>query len=359
LKKLDWYIIRKFIATFFFAILILAIIACVIDYSEKLQSFNKNKAPWASIFNYYKNFVPHISALLYPLFIFIATIFFTSKLAYKTEIVAMLATGMSFNRFLRPYFIGAGLLGALALLSNHWIVPVANKSRLEFEDRYVHEKIMSSDRNVHMQLTPELLIYIESYDYASNNGYHFTAEKIKGTMLLEKLMADHVTYDSAKKMWKMYQVYIRTNDSVKEGLQMIPEIYAEYPFTPKDLRENADVKEALTTPQLDRYIARQQLHGNDNLNIYFVEKHRRTAQPFAGFILSIIGACIASRKIRGGSGFHLALGIAISAVYMLCLQFTTTFSTKSGMDPLIAVWIPNMVAAIAAVFVYRRQAAGR
>jgi lipopolysaccharide export system permease protein len=311
------------------------------------------------VLNYYKNFIPHISALLYPLFIFIATIFFTSKLAYKSEIVAMLATGMSFNRFLRPYFIGAGFLGGLALLANHWIVPIANKSRLAFEDKYVHERIYSSDRNVHMQLTPNLLVYIESYDYASNNGYHFTAEKINGTRLEEKLMADHVSYDSAKKMWRLYSVVIRKNDSVKESLQSVGEMMADYPFTPKDLKEDADVKEALTTPQLDRFIERQRLHGNNNLNIYYVEKHRRTAQPFAGFILCIIGACIASRKIRGGSGFHLALGIAISAVYMLCLQFSTTFSTKSGLDPLIAVWIPNMIAGIAAFMVYRRQAAGR
>ncbi len=359
MKKLDWYIVRKFIGTFFFAILILAAVACVVDISEKLNKFSENKVPLLPILNYYKNFIPHISALLYPLFIFIATIFFTSKLAYKTEIVAMLATGMSFNRFLRPFFIGAGLLGALALLANHWIVPVANKSRLSFEDKYVHEKITSSDRNVHMQLLPGLLIYMESYDYSSNNGYHFTAEKIKGTHLTEKLMADHVSYDSARKMWKLYSVTVRTNDTLKESLQQIPEMFAEYPFSPKDLKEDADVKEALTTPQLDHFIERQKLHGNNNLNIYYVEKHRRTAQPFAGFILSIIGACMASRKIRGGSGFHLAIGIAISAIYMLCLQFSTTFSTKAGMNPFIAVWIPNFLAAIIAFFVYRRQAAGR
>lgn len=359
LKKLDWYIVRKFIGTFFFAILILATVACVVDISEKLNDFTKNHAPTLSILNYYKNFVPHISALLYPLFIFIATIFFTSKLAYKSEITAMLATGMSFNRFLRPYFIGAAFLGGLALLANHWIVPIANKSRLDFEDKYVHEKVYSSDKNVHMQLTPELLVYMEQYDYASNNGYHFTAEKIKGTMLQEKLMADHVAYDSARRMWKLYSVVIRRNDTVQESLEQVGEMMAQYPFTPKDLKEDADVKEALTTPQLDRFIDRQQLHGNNNLNIYYVEKHRRTAQPFAGFILCIIGACLSSRRIRGGSGFHLAVGIAISAVYMLCLQFSTTFSTKAGLDPLIAVWIPNTLAAIGAIFVYRRQAAGR
>jgi lipopolysaccharide export system permease protein len=172
-------------------------------------------------------------------------------------------------------------------------------------------------------------------------------------------MADRVSYDSAKRIWNLYGVTVRTNDSLKETLQSLPQLSQEYPFTPRDLKEDQDVKEALTTPQLDRYIARQQLYGNENLNFYFVEKHRRTAQPFAGFILSMIGACIASRRIRGGSGFHLAVGIAISAVYMLCLQFSTTFSTKSGLNPLIAVWIPNILFGIAAIFIYRRQVRGR
>jgi len=359
LKILDWYIIRKFIGTFFFSIIILAVIACVIDYSEKLNDFEKNHAPFWAILNYFKDFVPHISALLYPLFIFIATIFFTSKLAYKSEIIAMLATGMSFNRFLRPYVIGASFLGILALFANHWIVPIANKERLAFEDKYVHEKVTHSDRNVHLQLSPDLLIYMENYDYSSNTGYHFTAEKINGTLLLEKTMSDHVSYDYAKKIWVMSGVVIRTNDSLGERLQSFPVLSRSYPFTPIDLKEDEDVKEALTTSQLDAFIEKQKLHGNENLNYYYVEKYRRTAQPFAGFILSIIGVCIASRKIRGGSGLHLALGIAICAIYMLCLQFSTTFSTKAGLNPMIAVWIPNVIAMIAGIFIYKRQTKGR
>ena len=359
MKKLDWYIIIKFIGTFFFAIIILAVIACVIDMSEKFNLFVKNRVPALLILNYFKNFVPHISALLYPLFIFIATIFFTSKLSYKSEITAMLATGMSFNRFLRPYIIGAAFLGCLALLANHWVVPIANKDRLSFENKYVHEKITSSDKNVHLQLTPELLVYMQEYNYSSNEGYRFTAERIKGTLLLEKTMADRVSYDSAKRIWTLYGVTVRKNDSVGESLKTMPELSQQYPFTPRDLKEDQEVKETLTTPELNRFIARQQLHGNENLNFYFVEKYRRTAQPFAGFILSMIGVCIASRRIRGGSGFHLAVGIAISAVYMLCLQFSTTFSTKSGLNPMIAVWIPNMIFGIAAIFIYRRQVSGR
>lgn len=359
MKILDWYIIRKFIGTFFFAIIILAVIACVIDYSEKLNDFQKNQAPFWAIVNYFKNFVPHISALLYPLFIFIATIFFTSKLAYKSEITAMLATGMSFNRFLRPYAIGAAFLGGISLLANHWIVPNADKDRLEFEKKYVFQKVTSSDKNVHLQLAPNLLIYVENYDYSSNTGYHFTAEKIDGIKLREKTFADRISYDYEKNEWILSQVTIRRNDSLKETLETIPELTRKFPFTPKDLREDEDLKETLTTPELNAFIAKQKLHGNENLNYYYVEKYRRTAQPFAGFILSIIGVCIASRKVRGGSGIHLALGIAICAVYMLFLQFSTTFSTKAGLNPLLAVWIPNFIAAIAAFFIYRRQTAGR
>lgn len=360
LKKLDWYIIRKFVGTFFFVILILALIACVIDYSEKASNFVKNGAPGIEILNYFKNFVPHISALLYPLFVFIAAIFFTSQLAYKSEIIAMLATGMSFNRFLRPYIAGATMLGVLALAANHFIVPIANKGRIAFEDKYIHEKVTNSDRNVHLQLSPNLLVFVESYDYMSNAGFRFTAERIDGTLLLQKTSAERISYDSAKKVWNLTNVFIRTNDTgVKESHQFFTELTQRYPFTPADLKANNDVKEALTTPQLKQYILRQQQHGNDSLNIYYVELYRRTAQPVAGFILSLIGACIASRKIRGGSGLHLAIGIAISLVYMLCLQFSTTFATKAGLNPLIAVWIPNFLAAIGAFWIYRRQSSGR
>lgn len=355
MKKLDWYLVKRFIGTFFFAIIILAVISCVIDLSEKMDDFVKNRAPFLLVLNYYKNFIPHISALLYPLFIFIACIFFTSKLAYKSEIIAMLATGMPFNRFLRPYIIGSAFLGLLALAANHFIVPMANKQRLDFEDRYVHEKISFSDRNVHIQLSNNLLIYVQSYDYVNNSGLRFTAEKIEGTTLKEKIMANSVTYNAAKKQWILHDVTIRKNNDIHEELKYLPELIQEYPITPKDLREDDAVKEALTTPQLTRYIEKQRLHGNENLNSYYVEKYRRTAQPFAGFILSMIGVCIASRKIRGGSGLHLAIGIAISALYIMALQFATTFSTKGGFNPMIAVWIPNIIFGGVALYFYRRQ----
>jgi lipopolysaccharide export system permease protein len=356
LKKLDWYIVKKFVGTFFFAIIILAVIACVIDYTEKVEDFVEKKAPALAILIYFKNFVPHITALLFPLFLFIATIFFTSKLAYKSEIIAILASGTSFQRFMRPYLIGGGFLCALSLMFNHWVVPNANKQRLAFEDRYIHNALTSSDRNVHLQLSKGLYVYMQSYDYRNNVGYRFTAEKMDGTLLKEKLSADRASYDSAKKEWKLFNVLIRTNDDIKETLTSYPELTRKYPsFTPKDLEEDDAIKEALTTPELNRYIAREKLRGRETLNFFYVERERRTAQPFAGLILTIIGVCIASRKVRGGSGLHLALGIVISAMYIMALQLSTTFSTKAGLNPFIAVWIPNFIFGTLAFYLYRRQ----
>ncbi len=174
-------------------------------------------------------------------------------------------------------------------------------------------------------------------------------------MLKEKMMADYVVYDTIKKIWHLHNVMIRTNDTAKETLRNIAEMDKTYPFTPADLNRTEAIKEALTTPALNRYIATEQLHGRENLNTYYVEKDRRTAQPFAGFILTLIGACIASRKIRGGSGLHLAIGIVISALYIMFLQLSTTFSTKDNLSPLIAVWLPNMVFGVVAFYLYRRQ----
>ena len=356
LKKLDWYIIKKFYSTFFFAIMILAVISCVIDYSEKVDNIVSKKAPFIAVANYYKDFVPHITALLFPLFIFIATIFFTSKIAYKSEIIAILSSGVSFQRFLRPYLIGGGFLCLVSLIANHWIIPLANKERIAFEDKYINDaNYVSVSDNIHLGILKDNYVYLQNFNFATLTGNRFTAEKISGTLLKEKLMADFITYDSVKKIWHLHNVVIRTNDSLHETVRKIPEMDIKYPFAPLDLNKSDAIKEALTTPQLIRYISQEQLRGRENLNFYYVEKDRRSAQPFAGFILTIIGACIASRKIRGGSGLHLALGIVISAVYIMFLQTSTTFSTKSNLNPLIAVWIPNMVFAGVAYYLYRRQ----
>lgn len=356
ITTIDRYILKKFIGTFIYAILIMAVIAGVIDYSEKVNALVSKKVPAYEIFVYFRSFIPHIIALLFALFIFISTIFFTSRMAYKSEVIAILATGASFSRFLRPYMIGATLLCSFFLVANHWIVPIANKQRMAFEEKYVQSSVTTSDRNVHLRLSQELYIYVQSYDYTAHTGYNFMAEKIDTTSLKERISAERISYDSIKKIWHLYQVTIRRNNGLQEDLKFLPDLSIPYPFTPADLRNDDDIKETLTTPELNRYIARETLRGRESLNFYYVEKYRRTAQPAAGFILCMIGACISCRRVRGGSGLHLAMGILISAVYMMFLQFSTTFSTKAGLNPLLAVWIPNIVFAIVAVILYRRQA---
>jgi lipopolysaccharide export system permease protein len=356
MKILDWYIVRKFLSTFFFAIMILAVISCVIDYSEKVDNIVSKKAPFSVVANYYMNFVPHITALLFPLFIFIATIFFTSKLAYKSEIIAILSSGVSFTRFLRPYAIGSGFLCLVSLIANHWIIPVANKQRIEFEDTYINDaNYRYASDNLHIGISKGTYVYLQNFNFNNFTGNRFCVEKMDGTLLKEKLMADFATYDTAKKIWQLHNVVIRTNDSLHEKLVKIPLMELQYPLTPADLNRGDAIKEALTTPQLNAYIKQEQLRGQESLSPFFIEKARRTATPFAGFILTIIGACIACRKVRGGSGLHLALGIAISAVFVMFLQISTTFATKSNLDPDVAVWIPNIVFGTLAFFLYRRE----
>lgn len=356
ITRLDWYIIGKFLSTFFFAIMILAVISCVIDYSEKVDNFVSKKVPGIEIANYYKNFVPHITALLFPLFIFISTIFFTSKLAYKSEVIAILSSGVSFHRFIRPYMIGGGALCLLSLVANHWVIPIANKQRVAFEDKYINDgNFVSQGENVHLGISKNTYVFLQTFNFTNNTGSRFTYEIMNGTQLTEKLMAETIHYDTVKKNWHLTNVLIRKNDTLKETLTNTPQMDVKYPFVPKDLYRNEALKEALTTPQLNRYIAQEQLRGRENLSFFYVEKYRRTAQPFAGMILTLIGACIACRKIRGGSGFHLALGIAISAVYVMFMQFSTTLSTKSTLNPMLSVWIPNFIFGYVAFMLYRKQ----
>lgn len=287
---------------------------------------------------------------------FIATIYFTSRLAYRSEIIAILASGVSYPRFLLPYAWGALFLCTLSWVANHWIVPEANRQRLAFENQYIRGQAVLSDRNVHLRIAPNLYVYVQSYDYSSNMGYRFSAETIEGTLLKEKIMADRVSYDSLKEEWNLYEVMVRHNDGIRETLNFHDHLVRKFPsFKPSDLESDNAIKEALTTPRLNAFIEQETLRGRESLNVYYVEKYRRTAQPFAGLILTLIGVTIASRKIRGGSGLHLALGISISALYIMAMQLSTTFSTKGGLNALVAVWLPNLFFGILAAWLFWKR----
>ena len=343
---LDWYILRQFIGTFVYANVVLALIAIVIDYSQQVERFVEHHAPGSGILRYYGNFTPHIAAMLYPLFIFIAAIFFTSKLAYRSELIAAQATGTSFPRLLRPYLIGGCILGALSLWANHLIVPKANRARIAFENRYVHDAADYASDNIYLRLGPELYVGLRNFDFESANAYHFVAERLKGGLVIERTWAGTAHYDSSKNNWLLYDVTQRKNDGLRESIMHHDTLRAKFAFTPADISENRDRMQEIPSPELAKYIEKLRMRGSDQLAFFQVELYKRTAQPFAGLILTLIGACIASRKVRGGSGLHLAIGIAISAGYVMALQFSTTLATKAGLNALVAVWIPNLVASI-------------
>ncbi len=355
LKILDWYILKKFLITFLFAIMVLAVFACVIDYSQKVDDFVEHKAPLLQILWYFLNFIPAIVALLYPLFIFIAAIFFTSKMAYRSELIATLASGVSFQRLMVPYILGGLILGSVSLLANHFVVPAGNNNIYKFGQKYIYGKTLTGDQNVHLRLSPKLYVFVANYNLASNSGENFTAETFDGVLLKEKIFADRISYDTAKKSWKLGGVVIRKNDGLKESFESLPTLEKKYDFTPDDLYEDDRSIQGMNTPELYAYAHKEKQRGRENVNTYLFEMHRRTSDAIAGIILTLIAACIASQKIRGGSGFHIAIGIVLSAIYVMFMQFSKTFSINSGMSPLLAAWIPNIIFSFVALYLFVKR----
>jgi lipopolysaccharide export system permease protein len=354
-KILDAFILKKFLTTFFFSLCIIALISCVMDYSEKVDDFVKNKPSIMDLVVYYICFTPHITALLFPLFIFIATIFFTSKMAFKTEIIAILASGVSFTRFLRPYVVGGIILAIISLTVNHFIVPLANQQIHEFSVKYIWNNPYSTDRNIHIRLSPKEYVYVQNFDYQLNEITRFTLETIEDNTLVKKIHAERGVYDTVTHEWALKKVVVRTFNGKEESLETLETLTINIPLTPEEIVNDDRKKESLTTPKLLTEIQKQKDRGSEVVNGYLFERYKRTAEPFAGFVLCIIGACLASEKIRGGSGLHLALGIGGSAIYMLFMQFSKTFTLNAGVHPLISIWIPNIVFGTVAYYMYYKK----
>lgn len=341
--------------TFLVCILMFTIIAVVIDYTEKLQDFVKNNASSYEILIYFRNFIPHIIALLFPVFIFVSVILFTSRLANRSEFVAILSTGMEFKRMMRPYYVGAGLICFILLIANHFIIPKTNKQRLDFESKYTGlNRVEDHIKATYLKLNDTQYVNFNSYKRTGNMGYGFNYNKLKGNLLQEKIYAGRTSYDSVKKEWILYDVKKRVNNGVKESFQQLAEYRLKLDLVPDELFEEKKAREHMSTAELNEFLEREREKGRQGLSEYELEKHRRTSSPFSAFILSIIGACIAHRKVRGGNGMHLALGLIISAAYIVFMKFSTSFTIKGNLSPLLAVWIPNMVFGLVAVFIYQR-----
>jgi len=356
MTKIDWYILRKLIGTFIYSLMIFLLISVVIDTTEKVDDFMKHHLSLHEIIvDYYFGFIPHILALLFPLFIFLSVIFFTSKMAYRSEIIAILAAGVSFRRFLRPYWMGAFLFGGILWLANYWVVPNANRIRTSFENKYLHSHDdEKSQYNRTTRIDSFTYVTFGTYDPNYKSGSNFTLSSIDKQDLTFKLKADRITWDSTTKKWRLDYVTLRTMHGLKETWSSKQDTLMKLALLPKDLVDEKNLQEAMTTPDLRRFINRESIRGSEGLNTYWVEYYRRTAAAFAVVILTLIGGIIAAKKVRGGSGLHLAVGIVISASYIIFLQFATVFSVKADLNPLLAVWIPNILFGGLAFYLYRR-----
>jgi lipopolysaccharide export system permease protein len=355
LKILDWYIIKKFLGTYFFAIALIIAIAIIFDISEKIDDFLEKGAPLKYIiFRYYLNFIPWFANLFSSLFIFIAVIFFTAKMANQTEIVAILASGISFRRLLRPYFIAATFLAILSFTLNAWIIPAANKVRMQFEDVYIHNPSELSAKNRHVQMSPGVYAYFDSFDGRADIGYRFTLEKIINGQLKYKLSSARMRFDTLTNHWKLLDnYYIYTFDSMKETIRSGRSLDTIFSFLPKDFVIKTNKIETMNNGELKDFIASLKLKGAENVEEGVVELYKRSAMPFAAFILTLLGVSFSSRKNRGGIGMQLGIGLTLSFTYILFQRIFETFAINGGFPPLIAVWIPNILFAIISLIIVK------
>ena len=355
MNKLDWYIVKKFLSTFFFTLALILLIVIVFDISEKIDDFLESEVTVKSIvMDYYLNFIPYFGNLFSPLFIFISVIFFTSKMANNTEIIAILNSGMSFKRLLKPFIISAFLLGSLSFVLGNFIIPSSNSERINFENKYLKSKRYSRAKNIHMQIQPGQYIYMESFNSTRNIGYKFTLENFRNGRLSSKLKSDYIQYDTLSSKWTINKYEIREFSDNGEIISNGARIDTSINLSPYDFIKRKSLVETMNIFELNDYIADEKLKGSEQLVYHQIEKHKRVAFPFASIILTLIAVAIASRKTRGGIGIHLGIGILIAFTYILFMQVSTTFATNSNLHPALAVWIPNLCyMVLASVLIYK------
>ena len=354
-RKLDVYIVRKFITTFFVALLLIIGIVIIFDISEKIDDFVSKEAPLkAIVFDYYLNFVPYFMNMFSPLFVFITVIFFTSKMAADSEIVAILSCGISFHRMMVPYIFSATLIAIFSLCLNLFVIPEANKTRLEFENQYIKQRFKGVGRNVHYQIAPGEYVFAESFSSWNNTAYRFTLERIEDDRLVSKISAESAVYDTTTGAWRLKKYFIREyNDDLTDRIRSGKQIDTIIPLTVKDFYLTENTVETLTYSELNELIDIQRMRGDANVKFALIEKNTRFALPFSAFILTIMGVALSSKKRRGGIGWNIGIGIALAFTYILFLRFSQMFVHTGALPPAIALWLPNVVFTIIAVFLYR------
>jgi lipopolysaccharide export system permease protein len=357
IRIIDVYIIRKFLGTFFFSLVLILTIAVVFDFAEKIDDFMENHAPVkAIIFDYYFNFIPYFATLFSPLFVFISVIFFTSKMAVNTEIIAILNSGMSFRRMMWPYFLSALVIAVFTFTLTNFVIPHSNLVRIDFEDKYYRTSYYNKGTvvNLHRQVYTNIYAYMEMYYPESQSGRNFSLERFDDSgHLVSKLMAPQVRWDTTIHKWSAWNYFIRDINGKEETITRGLRLDTALTVTPDDFTRDPGFVGTMTYNELNDYIKLLRLQGSDELKLFQIEKQRRISNSFAIFILTLIGVSLSSQKVRGGIGMQIGIGLGLSFSYILFMQFASQFSLKGNLDPMLAMWIPNMLYAFIALFLYR------
>lgn len=374
MKILDKYILKTLLSTFFFVVLILLAVITVIDLTEKMDKFAKAGVTTGQITSYYLDYISWIGSFITPITMFIATVYVCARMAGHTEVVAILSSGVSFRRFLLPFLVGAMLIGGISFFLNGWIIPDSNKARLEFEVQHIKNKYYFDKRNIHIQVAPDVYLYLQSYNNNSNTGYHFSLERFEDNRLIEKLTASRIEWDSTKQKWTLRDYKIRKIDRVfetasrpetapgfqepkmalsRDSLRTGESLDTALVIHPKEFESDYRKYDGMTLDELDEYIRTLKARGSTGVEVYEVEKYTRYSAPFTILILVFMGVIVSSRKSRGGTGLQIAVGFLLSFIFILFFTLFRTFAEAGSTPPQLSVWIPNIVFAIISLGMYK------
>ncbi|HLF63733.1 MAG TPA: LptF/LptG family permease [Saprospiraceae bacterium] len=359
LTLFDRYIIRQYFVTFFFSAFLFTLIALAIDFSERIENFIENKLSARQvIIEYYLNFIPWINGILWPLFTLIAVVFFTARMAKNSEVIAVLSAGMSFKRLLRPYLISAGIIAVVHFLGSHIFIPDGNKTFIQFDNTYIHPgNSRTKTENIHIFLTPQSRIFIRSYRSRDTSMREVFLEKFDSTELKILIKAEKMQLLALPNTWRLSNYEMRRfDDPLKESIIVGKADFLDTTLNlePRDFVRYINQAEMMTTPEIREFIAYERSKGLGTAQQMQSEVHRRSADPFTILVLTIIGAAVAARKVRGGVGVHLALGICIGALYILFSRFAMTFASQLEINPGLAIWLPNFLFTVIAIWLVLR-----
>lgn len=355
-KRIDWYIIGKFLGTFFFSLALILAIAVIFDYNEHVDKFVQNEAPWhAIIFDYYFNFVPYFGNLFSALFVFIAVIFFTSKLAEHSEIIAMYSTGISMHRIMRPYMFSALVIAIMTYALSAYVIPKGNVTRIQFENTYKKKQMVESSRNIQMEVEDNVIAYFDRFEKSNSTGYRFILDQYEGNTLRSHFTAKSIVYQNNAEMPDLWTAKNWQKRDITDTLEVITsgsQLDTLIAIRPYDLMVFDMQQETMTSPELKHYIERQRRRGFANIKAFEVEYHKRIASSFAAFIMTLIGVSLSSRKVKGGMGLNLGIGIGLIFAYILFQTVSASFATRGNMAPALAAWLPNILFFVVGVFLY-------